>query len=126
MFSLCLERLYWTELGRLVRRIETKDEAGRDRKGEGETDRFAVDRGDPSGHARDRDRQRDAAENADGAAEKAEHECFAEKLETDVPHPPAERAANADFPGALGYRHDHDVHDADTANKQRDRGDGDE
>ena len=64
--------------------------------------------------------------DADGAAEQAEHERLAEKLQPDVPHPPADRAADADFAGALGHRHDHDVHDADAADKQRDRGDGDE
>ena len=35
----------------------------------------------------------------------------------------ADRHAQADFADALGHRHQHDVHDADAADDQRDAGD---
>ena len=36
----------------------------------------------------------------------------------------ADRHADADLAGPLGHRHQHDVHDADAADDQRDNGNG--
>ena len=49
---------------------------------------------------------------------------FDEELEADVAPPRADRAAHADLARALEHRREHDVHDADAADEQRDAGDG--
>ena len=46
-----------------------------------------------------------------------------QELREDVAPPRADRLADADLARALGHRHEHDVHDADPADEQRDRGD---
>ena len=46
-----------------------------------------------------------------------------QELPADHRRPGAERLAQADLPGPLGDRHQHDVHDADAADQQRERRD---
>ena len=46
-----------------------------------------------------------------------------EELGQDVPAAGADRLADADLAGPLGDRDEHDVHDPDAADDQRDRGD---
>src|SRR5256885_9686914 len=46
---------------------------------------------------------------------------FRSELAEDVPPPGAERLADPDLAGALGHRHQHDVHDNDPADHERDR-----
>jgi len=64
-----------------------------------------------------------ADEVADRTADQAEHRRFDEELKEDVALPCADRFADPDLAGALGHRDEHDVHDADPADQQRDRGD---
>ena len=45
------------------------------------------------------------------------------ELRLDVRPPGADRHPDADLPGALGHGHEHDVHDADAADEQRDADD---
>ena len=49
---------------------------------------------------------------------------FDEELQQDVLTARAERLAHADFAGAFGDRDQHDVHDDDAADDQRNAGDG--
>ncbi len=53
-------------------------------------------------------------------AEQAEHERFQQKLQQDVVALGADRLADADLACPLRDRHEHDVHDADAADEQRD------
>ena len=50
---------------------------------------------------------------------------FRQELTDDVGLPCTDGAANSDFPGAFEHRGEHDVHDADTADQQRNAGDAD-
>ena len=60
--------------------------------------------------------------NTNTAAEQAHHGGLNEKLHQDIASFGAERLADTDFARALGHRHQHDVHDPDTADQQRDTG----
>ena len=55
------------------------------------------------------------------AAEQAQHHRLDQELHQHVAAAGAHRQAEADLPGALGDRHQHDVHDADAAHHERDR-----
>ena len=63
-------------------------------------------------------------DDADDAAEQRHGGRFDEELQQDVVAARAERLADADFAGALGDGDEHDVHDDDAADDQRDGGDG--
>ena len=58
------------------------------------------------------------------AAEQADHQRLDDELHQDVVRPRADRLAQADLAGPLGDAHEHDVHDADAADQERDGGDG--
>ena len=60
------------------------------------------------------------------ASKQAQHDGFAEELELDGTLGRSHRHANSNFPGALRDRYQHDVHDADSAHQQRNRGDRDQ
>ena len=59
-----------------------------------------------------------AEQNADHPPDQAQHERFDQELEQDIESGGAERLAHADLARPLGYRHQHDVHDADAAHQQ--------
>ena len=63
--------------------------------------------------------------DADQSAESGERHRFGEELPDDIAPTRANGFANADFAGALGDGHQHDVHDADAADEQADGTDGD-
>ena len=63
---------------------------------------------------------------ADDAAEDREHDRLGEHLRHDVGPPRAERLAQADLARPLGHHHQHDVHDDDAADDERQRDDADE
>ena len=67
-----------------------------------------------------------AGQDADRAAEQAEHDGLDEKLAEDVAGPRPDGHAQADLPVALRHRHEHDVHDPDAADDQRDQGNAEE
>ena len=54
------------------------------------------------------------------STEQAQHDGFDQELLLHVAFGRADGHANADLAGALGYRNQHDIHDADTADKERD------
>jgi hypothetical protein len=56
------------------------------------------------------------------AADHRQHHRFGEELAQDVALAGAGGHADADFAGALAHGHQHDVHHADAAHQQRDRG----
>ena len=67
--------------------------------------------------------QHDAAGRAEHATDPGEQRGLDEELREDVAVTGADRLADADLTGALGDGHQHDVHHADAADEQRDRGD---
>ena len=62
-------------------------------------------------------------EHADQAADQRQRQRLDEELAEDVPAPGAEGLADADLAGPLADRDQHDVHDPDPADDERDRGD---
>src|SRR5216683_4870788 len=100
-------------------RVEAEDDPDRSRDNDG---------GDNGQHRRLRGPMKENADqegpaapkkDAHGPAEKAQHDCFHEELAEDIPRPRAHGHAQADLPRALGDRNQHDVHDADPADDQR-------
>ena len=67
-----------------------------------------------------------ADEDSDHPADRREGHRLQEKLLEDVPGSGADRQANPDLAGPLRHRDEHDVHDPDPADEQRDRGDAGE
>ena len=61
--------------------------------------------------------------DAEQAADAGEHDGLDQELLGDVAPLGAQGAADADLAGPLGDGRQHDVHDADAADQQRDRGD---
>ena len=68
----------------------------------------------------------DAAEHADETAQQAQRDGLNQELQPDVAGLRADGDADADLAGAFGDAHEHDVHDADAADQERDAGDGPE
>ena len=71
----------------------------------------------------DQGRDGHAQEHADQAAGRRHHGRLDQELLDDVAAARAEGAADADLAGALGDRRQHDVHDPDPADQERDAGD---
>ena len=64
----------------------------------------------------------DAAQHADQSAQQAQRDGFDQELQPDVAGLRADGDADADLAGAFGHAHQHDVHDADAADKKRNAG----
>ena len=64
-----------------------------------------------------------AAEDTEQPADPGEDHGLDEELREDVTVARADGFADADLACAFGNGHEHDVHDADAADEQRDRGD---
>ena len=71
-------------------------------------------------------RQGQAQADAEQAAQARQRHRLDQELPGNVAALGTQGAADADLAGALGHRRQHDVHDADAAHHQRDRGDGPE
>ncbi|SPZ16162.1 Uncharacterised protein [Pseudomonas aeruginosa] len=110
------------QLGGLARRHEAEHQAGDQRATEG-----ADDGRQGKGH-RDLAEQQHAAD-AQGqgdpgqAADHREHRRLGEELAEDIALAGASGHADADLAGAFAHGHEHDVHHADPAYQQGDRGD---
>ena len=87
---------------------------------------------EPAGHERlligdevdDELRDGECPRHAQQAADAGEDDRLDQELLGDVPPLGAQGPADADLAGPLGHRRQHDVHDADAADQERDRGDG--
>ena len=77
----------------------------------------------PAGDPADDGRHDEADQDADQAADERQRQGLDEELAEDVAALGAERLADADLAGPLADRHQHDVHDPDAPDDQRDRGD---
>ncbi len=72
-------------------------------------------------HAAHHVHQQRCASHADGAAHQRQESALQEKLQQDAAVGGAQRLAQADLACALAHRHQHDVDDADRAQRQRDQ-----
>ena len=72
------------------------------------------------------DRDRDPEADSDHAADRRERDRLDQELSEDVAGARAEREAHSDLARPLGDRDEHDVHDADPSDHQRDGGDASE
>ena len=77
----------------------------------------------PAGQLADPRRHDESEDDADQAAEERQVQRLDEELLEDVASAGADRLADADLAGPLGDRDQHDVHDPDAADDQRDGGD---
>src|SRR5688572_13649694 len=111
------------ELGRLGGRIDPENEADRNRYTKGERHRQRRDPGRPVGIRSDSDGYNGAHQDSEQAAADGHQECFDEKLCSDVTARRADGPPDADFMRPLDHRRQHDVHDADAADDQRQDGD---
>ena len=92
-------------------------ESGCQQHGQGIDDQFEVqERWRREGHEQ-------AEEDAEETAQQADGDRFEQELGQDVSFESADGLADADLTGALGDADQHDVHDANAADKQRDGGD---
>ena len=74
-------------------------------------------------HSAARPARRKPEHDADEPAEQRQHEGLDQKLGQHLAFQRADREPDADLAGALGHRYQHDVHDADAADEEADRGD---
>lgn len=114
------------EAARLAGRVPAEEHAGR--KTHAETHHHACRRNNhgPVEYAFHDFGSGDAEGDSCETAEEAYHDGFDEELQEDVAAAGAYSHAEADFLGALGDRHIHDVHDADAAYEQTNPCDGGE
>ena len=75
------------------------------------------------GRSSDADRHRISEQDSGNAADEGDGQRFGQELEEDVALAAAERLFHADFARALRHRHQHDVHQADAADAERQRAD---
>src|SRR6186713_232859 len=120
------QRFDRVEPGGAHRRIEAEEQADERGHADAEDDRPRLDdrrqRGQLADHPRDEEPERRAAQ----AAERRERDRLGEDLPEDVAPPRAQRLAQPDFAGPLADHHQHDVHDDDAADHEREADDTDE
>src|SRR5690625_2429583 len=108
------------EAGRLAGRQNAEDDANAD--GKSEAQKQHPDR-HYKGHAKLAGHQSGAAQpqrHAKHTAKRGQHNGFHQKLGQHIAAARAYGQPDANFARAFGYRHQHDVHDADAANQQAD------
>ena len=117
------QRLDRVELCRTAGGDVAEDDADGGGEGEGEQ----VDAGAEQEGQRQQVRQAvtgdEGEQQADQSAERGQYHRFSEELHQHFFFQRADGEADADFARALGYGHQHDVHDADAADQQADGGD---
>src|SRR5205814_1840853 len=119
----CLDRM---QTRRPHRRVETEDHSDRDGHTDGDRDRARRDEDRDLCRGRDlMDHYGDAPAEQDpeDAADAGEADRLDEELGEDVAPARADGLADADLPGPLVHRDEHDVHDPDASDEQRDPAD---
>ena len=119
-FSVVPQRFDGAHLGSLLRRVNAEDDADTSRE------EHSTDDGDRGEYRREstngtEDISADHAEyQTDEAADQGDDGGLGEELQQNGIGLGAQGFADTDFPGTLGYRYQHDVHNADTADHQGD------
>ena len=117
------QRLNGVEVGSAAGGIQAKYYCDSDREAKGDNDGPVGDDGGDVQVVVAKLGKAPAAHNTDGAANKTKDKSLDKKLDGDVDLRGAEGTANANFVCALGDCRQHYVHDANTANEERDTGD---
>src|SRR5574337_739361 len=123
---LSAQRLDRIEAGRPERRVETEYEADRAGQSAGQQNAERRDRHPPAGLPADPKRSGDSEKRAHEAASQREPDRLDDKLEDEISLPGANGDMHAELSGSFADRNQHDVHDADPADRQGDRGGGNE
>src|SRR5688572_10888778 len=111
MASLVAERLDRVEAGGAGRRVGAEEHPDRGAHEYAQDHGGDTQRRGQRAERADEERERPAEEDAEQAAGQRQRRGLDEELGEDVAPPGAERLADADLAGALGHRHQHDVHD---------------
>src|SRR5574337_425542 len=123
---LSAQRLDRIEAGRPERRVETEYEADRAGQSAGKQNAERRDRHPPAGLPADPKRSDDSEKRANEAASQREPDRLDDELEDEISLPGANGHMHAELSGSFADRNQHDVHDADPADRQGDRGGGNE
>lgn len=103
--------------------VEAEDGANDDRDVEGGEKDFDTNIGSEWSDNGEEEGENIAKDETEEGAEETENEGFKEELEEDVHIGGADSFADADFVSTFGDGDEHDVHDSDAANDERDAGD---
>src|SRR5260370_35654386 len=116
---LVANRFHWIEPRSFDRRINAEYQP--DRNGNHERQKNGADshNGGPSGEPRDEPRHCKPKDDSQKTAGERDQDGFDDELPEDVPSSSANRAAHTDFTRSLENRRQHDVHDSDPADEQR-------
>ena len=114
------------ELRRPHRRIEPEEQSDERGNADSHRDRPDLHRGGQGRHFADRQCQGEPEDDANHASQDRERDRLGEDLPDDVAAAGAKRLAQADFPRPLAHDHQHDVHDDDAADDEREGDDADE
>src|ERR1043166_956492 len=106
--------------------IQPEEQADERRDADAERDRPGFNRGGNRRGLRDCQRDRRPEKSSDPAAEYRKNDRLGQQLRHDVAPLGAERFAKADLACPLGDDHQHDVHDDDAADDERQADDADE
>src|SRR5262245_6596687 len=117
------ERLDGVEARSHPGRVEAEDDAHCAGTADGHYERIGADQGGPRGHGGDAVRTQQPEPYPSPTATQRHGDGLHQELGADVALACADCQADADLPCTLRHRHQHDVHDPDTAYHQRDRGD---
>lgn len=112
------------ELGGFSGGVEAEEDADGGAEDEGDDDGRRRDEDGPAVELGDELRAADADEDADDSAEGAEDDGLDQELHEDIAAVGADGEADADLARALGDGDEHDIHNPDTADNERDAGDG--
>src|SRR3989441_5147010 len=116
----------WIEPRGARRRIRAEEQTDTCCDPDAERHRPQLEPGRQRRDAADQLRDEEPERDSDDAAEGRERDRLGEHLRHDVGPAGAERLSQTDFARPLAHDHQHDVHDHDAANEQRQRHDADE
>ena len=116
----CLDRV---ERGGLPRWIKAEEDSDRGANKKCDHDRGGGNQRRPMSRQRDCFRSRDAEKDSENSPDRAKRNRFDQKLRENVAPVRAHGHARADFTRPLRYTDQHNIHDSNAANNERDTGD---
>src|SRR5262249_7889607 len=114
--------LNWIQAGGFARRIEAEEDTYGSREYNGSENRGGGNQNAPLQSFTNQKRDAGAEQNANRSTHDAQHHSFQQKLLLHVVFGGADRHAYTNLSRPLSDGNQHDVHDADTADDQRDTG----
>src|SRR5437867_1353009 len=122
--SLVTQRLDGVQPGRLPRRIKAEEDAHRPGKAKGNENRFWLDQEVPLGEVGNAVRPGQAKADPDQPSDEGQAEGFDQELAQHVSAAGPHCHPQPNLPSSLRHGNQHDVHDPDASDEERDRGDG--